>query len=151
MTSPRTKRRGFIRISEKQHQHNGQALLRSIGALVWTLGTRRRKGDFQGTMQTPGIPDVYALLPARAADQYRSPLWWEVKAVDGASRPEQLAFEQAHAATTATHWIGYVRGTFDALVGWLVAHGYVKAQNVPHYYLRDTRAPVSTETERTQV
>jgi hypothetical protein len=52
---------------EKSIQHQIAGLLRTVGARVYNIGTRRRKGDFQGTMQTPGIPDVLAILPFRVA------------------------------------------------------------------------------------
>jgi hypothetical protein len=45
------------RIPEKVIQQQIVTLLRSIGAQVWVLGTRRKRGDYQGTMQTPGLPD----------------------------------------------------------------------------------------------
>ncbi len=137
--------RGAFRISEKQEQANGVALLRTLGADVWVLGTRRRKGDFQGTNQTPGIPDVYALLARHLRDTDviprvggRVPLWWEVKAVGGAVRPEQLHFATVHQASA----VGYVRGTYDDLIAWLISAGVLKPENVPHHHLR--QAPVAS-------
>jgi hypothetical protein len=29
------------------------------------MGTTRRRGDYPGTMQTPGIPDLMAFLPVK--------------------------------------------------------------------------------------
>ena len=46
-------------------------LLKTVGAAVYKIGTKRKKDDYQGTMQTPGIPDLCAFvmratLPARS-------------------------------------------------------------------------------------
>jgi hypothetical protein len=118
------------RIPEKVLQQQGVQLLRARGAAVYVIGTRRRKGDYPGTCMSAGIPDVLAFLPANwsTADAPRQ-LWWEVKTADGRATPQQLAFAE-HCARAGQ---AYVRGDLDALVAWLVAHGYLKADNVAHY------------------
>lgn len=75
-------RRPTTRVPEKAVQAQIVHLLRSIGANVYVLGTTRRKGDHQGTMQTPGIPDLYVFLPRLPSglDNHISTLWVEVKA-----------------------------------------------------------------------
>jgi len=73
---------------EKGEQAGGIKLLRTLGATVYTFGTRRSRGkacprcgtfvpEHQGTRQTPGIPDVFAFLPARNGK--RVLLCWEAK------------------------------------------------------------------------
>jgi hypothetical protein len=101
------------RISEKAEQQAIVDLLRLIGAKVYILGTKRRKGDYQGTMQTPGIPDLYAFL-------HNQPLWIEVKA-RGGNRSE-AQFEFANAATGACH--AYFCGTADEFTAYLRDLGF---------------------------
>lgn len=130
------------RISEKVEQQHGITLLRSIGADVWVLGTRRAKTDFQGTRQTPGLPDVFAVLPklprytydqpVRAevvGDPARRALWWECKAIGGRLRPEQQHFQTC--CQQADLW--HVVGPFDALLEALAERGYVNRGSLAHY------------------
>jgi hypothetical protein len=117
---------------EKYEQTDGVRLLQSLGAKVYILGTRRRKGDYPGTMQTPGIADVEAWLPRPKL------LWvlddelllkWEVKrARDSRTTPDQLEYEQ-HCKSGG---IAYVRGDLSALMRWLVYAGYLRADQLPH-------------------
>ena len=114
---------------EKTEQANGVALLRLVSRRVYVLGVRRRATDYQGTMQTPGIPDVYAVLkPLSAVDRPR-PLWWECKAVGGRLRPEQAELRDIHAEAGLAH----VVGTFQTLADWLVDHGYLSRNQLPAY------------------
>ena len=48
---------------EKEIQADIVKLLNTVGAAVYKIGTTRKKGDHQGTMQTPGIPDLVAFVP----------------------------------------------------------------------------------------
>lgn len=139
---------------EKHEQAAIVELLTSIGSAVYVLGTRRPAGkpcpqcgtfvpEHQGTRQTPGLPDVYAVLPPRQATMLREPLWIEVKAPAGPSRkagtltPEQEAFRDvAHTANTC-----YVAGGIDAVIAWLVKAGYLKGSQVPHYRLHSGETP----------
>jgi len=127
------------RIPEKVEQANGVALLRSLGGRAWVLGTRRRRGDHQGTMQTPGIPDVWAFLPP---PRYKSPLdgkmpaspkgcglWWEAKAEDGRRSPMQELFANCCADCD----VAYVVGTLDDLFKFLIDGGWLLADNVAYY------------------
>lgn len=52
-----------LRLPEKAVQQQIVHLLRSLGAHVYEIGTRRRRQDYPGTMQSPGIPDLVAFLP----------------------------------------------------------------------------------------
>jgi len=145
------------RVSEKVEQSHGVQLLRSLGAAVYVIGHPSPSDGrtFRGTGQTPGIPDVYAFLPARrqwtelaaqvdaayANERLRGAgrpiaLWWEVKAKDGRLRPEQAEFQRSCQAACVEH----VVGDFDALIAWLVACHYVKAESFPHYRQSAVRA-----------
>lgn len=116
-------RRDAIVRYEKAEQADGIRLLQFIGAAVYVLGTRRRRGDYQGTMQTPGIPDVHCFLPPRHGVATTPMLQWEVKrSKGGRTSPAQLAYEQC----CRSAGIHYVRGDVAALTAWLVDHGYVR-------------------------
>jgi len=97
-------------------------MLESIGAAVYVLGTRRRRGDFQGTNQTPGIPDLYVVLPARGEIAARH-LWIEVKTPGGRMRPAQQVFADLCESTGMSH----VWGDLDNVVGFLERGGWLKA------------------------
>lgn len=111
---------------EKAQQEQGIALLRSLGGAVYRLGVRRRATDFQGTMQTPGLPDVQAFLPHRGSG-VRTFVCWEVKAPGGRLRPEQLTF-QTHCFEAG---VAHVAGDLTALMHWLVGAGFLRADQLP--------------------
>lgn len=116
-------------VSEKVEQSHIVQLLRSIGAKVYVSGTHRRREDFQGTMQTPGIPDIEAFIPNRCGIGGYRLLKVEVKRIGGRLRPEQQEYQQLCDQASVAH----VVGNLDAVIGWLVREGYVKASSVPHY------------------
>jgi hypothetical protein len=125
------------RVPEKIVQSQGCNLLRSVGGAVYVLGTRRPRGDYQGTRQTPGLADVYAFLPAIAAREIpMRALWWEAKADGGRPSPEQLIFGARCAS--ADH--DYVRGGVDALVAYLIRTRRLKPDQIAQY-----RTPAATE------
>lgn len=113
---------------EAGQQEQGIALLRSMGAKVYRLGVRRRKGDYAGTMQTEGLPDVLAFIPHRGAG-VRTFVAWECKAPGGRLRPEQIEF--------ATHCfeagVAHVTGDLTALMAWLVQAKFLRADQLPHH------------------
>jgi hypothetical protein len=121
---------------EKVEQAHIVQLLRSFGR-VYVMGTRRRSGDFQGTMQSPGIPDLMAFLrppPLRRYDPARGQpfmrlLFVECKARGGRLRAEQQLFRDEAVAAGIAH----VVGDLDAVIAWLIDAGYLKADSVPHY------------------
>jgi hypothetical protein len=116
---------------ERVEQRQIVNLLRSLGATVYVLGTTRRQGDHMGTMQTPGIPDLWAFLPARSGvSTLYLCLWVEVKAPGGRLRPEQRAFRDQCTARGVPHVVGGV----DAVIAWLIDAGYLLPQNVAHYH-----------------
>lgn len=111
------------RIPERVVQRQIVHLLRSLGAQVWVLGTARPRTDgHQGTCQTPGLGDLFAVLRGRA-------LWCEVKARGGKLRPEQVVFRDAVQTTPCHHVVGGV----DEVVAWLVGQGVLRADAVAHY------------------
>jgi hypothetical protein len=116
---------------EKVIQAQVVALLRSIGAQVYVLGTRRPRGDHPGTCQTPGLPDLYAFLPQAPLRLRYGPLalWVEVKAAGGRASAAQETFVDQCQASDVPHVIGGV----DDVLAFLVVGGWVKADNVPHY------------------
>lgn len=121
-----------VRISERQVQASIVQLLKTLGARVWVLGTVRRVGDYAGTMQTPGIPDLLAFLPPRPCPPHCSgeacpkpyrQLWIEVKADGGRLRPQQTFFRDSCELAGVEH----ITGDLDAVLRYLRAAGYVKA------------------------
>lgn len=123
------RQRPVWRVPEKAEQAHGVQLLRTLGATVYVLGTRRGRGDYQGTCQTPGICDVFAFLPARGPLVRRVLLAWECKAVGGRLSPAQLVFQRCCVLSGIAH----LTGPFDALIAWLTSYGYVQGESVPHY------------------
>jgi hypothetical protein len=116
-----------LKVPEKAEQAAIVRLLASLGAKVYVLGTRRPAGDYQGTRQTPGLPDVLAFLPLHAArrghfEQSRELLAIEVKAKGGRLRPEQVVFRELCQQASVAH----VVGGLDAVIAWLTARGYLK-------------------------
>ena len=118
---------GRRRQPEKTEQAAIVQLLCGLGAAVYPIGTHRRRGDYQGTMMAPGLPDVLALLP-----QERGVLFVEVKAPRGRLRPEQAVFRQrcldCHSAQ-----IHHVVGGLDAVIGYLIGVGLLKSTQVAYY------------------
>ena len=57
---------GRVTQLEKEIQADIVKLLETVGAAVYKIGTTRKKGDHQGTMQTPGIPDLCAFVDRAA-------------------------------------------------------------------------------------
>jgi hypothetical protein len=120
------------RVPERVEQEHIKRLLRSVGGQVYVMGTTRRRGDYGGTMQTEGIPDLMAFLPRRGSDvasTQRTFLFVECKARGGRLRPEQVQFRELCLDADVAH----VVGDLDAVIEWLAARGYVKADSVPHY------------------
>ena len=75
-------------VPEKQIQADIVTLLETVGAAVYKIGTTRKKGDHQGTMQTPGIPDLVAFVRVPIAAVFPDwrtlvQLWIEVKRPGG--------------------------------------------------------------------
>lgn len=117
------------RVPEKVVQAQGVNLIRSIGGAAWVLGTRRRRGDHPGTMQSPGVPDVIFFLPPPPLRGAPVIGFWEVKARDGRMSREQVVFRDCCLAASAPH----VTGDLDALIVFLADGGWIVRKNLAHY------------------
>jgi hypothetical protein len=98
------------------------------------LGTRRRKGDYQGTMQTPGIGDLYGFLPPpryNPAVTTWTDVWVEAKAPGGRASDEQKEFRSFCLQAGTPH----VLGTVDAFIAYLITGGWMRPDQVAHYRL----------------
>lgn len=134
---------------EKREQAAIVRLLRTLGAQVWVLGTQRRRTDYPGTMQTPGLPDLIASLPrgrqgcsARRAVESPTPavrLEVEVKAAGGRLSPAQRTYRQ-HALACG---IAHVVGGLDEVIAWLLDRGFLRPEQVPY----DRRCDIMSERE----
>ena len=112
---------------EKEIQADIMEMLETVGATVYRIGTTRKKGDYQGTMQTPGIPDLLAFvrIPARKMTDMRPhavQLWIEVKRPGGKMSDTQLAFRW----NALNAGCEYVVGGVDEVLAWLKERGVVK-------------------------
>ena len=125
---------------EKTEQGSIINLLEMLGGIVHTLGTRRaqycglcggRTTD-QGTRQTPGLPDLYVVLPP-APTPYPQPgtpsvaLWIEVKGKGGTLSHEQVMFRARSLAADVPVLVGGVA----EVVAFLETHGWLKPTEVP--------------------
>lgn len=118
------------RVPETQVQWQCVTLYRSMGARVYVIGTKRRQGDYQGTMQSPGVADLLIFLPPLSAGATRKvQLWHEVKAELGRLSDDQKLFRADCAASDQAHIVGGI----DAAYEFLINGGWLDAKNVPHY------------------
>jgi hypothetical protein len=122
------------RQDEKTEQASIVNLLAQLGAAVYVLGTRRATAcglcggpsTDRGTRQTPGIPDLFAILPA-APTTYPQPgtpdvpVWIEVKGNGGMLALEQATFKTQCEAAGLLHIVGGVDQVVAALElgGWI--------------------------------
>lgn len=111
---------------EKHEQADGIKLLELVGAKVYVLGTRRKRGDHQGTMQTPGIPDVLAFLPTppMLEDGSWKAVWFEFKRAKGGKLSEaQEEFQTYCRAASVDHVVAHGSG---AVADYLKKGGWLK-------------------------
>ena len=105
-------------------------LLKSLGGEIYKSSTTRRRGDYQGTMQTPGIPDLEIFMPppkARPADNHVL-VKIEVKAQKGRMSPAQQRYRQLCLLSNTHHIVG----GFDEVLDWLISHAYLESEQVLH-------------------
>ena len=95
---------------EKEIQADIVKLLETVGAAVYRIGTTRKKGDHQGTMQTPGIPDLLAFveIPKGRWSPELVQLWIEVKRPGGTCSEDQDAFTANAVMARCEHIVGGV-------------------------------------------
>ena len=113
---------------ERAEQANIVRLLRSLGATVYVLGTTRRKGDYHGTMQTPGLPDLLAFVQCPDVGAVEL-IAIEVKAPGGRLRSEQRVFGDLCAMADVDHIVGGL----DAVVDWLIMCGVLRDRHTRAY------------------
>ena len=121
---------------EKGEQLAIRDLMKTLGAAEYVLGTVRRKGDHPGTMQTPGLPDLQFFLPEKRVEMklYRTRRFVVVeakRAKGGRFSSEQIEYRGLALAAG----IDYIGGSLDDVIAWLIAEGYLSANQVPHYRL----------------
>ena len=102
-------------------------LLKSLGARVYVLGTTRRKGDYQGTMMTAGLPDLMAFLPhGRVSGDGWILLIVEVKAPKGRMSKPQRDFRENCLCAGVEH----IAGGLDEVFSWLIQNKYLRQDQV---------------------
>lgn len=110
---------------ERAEQAEIVKLLRMLGASVYVLGTTRKRGDYQGTCMTPGIPDLYVLWPSADETQcFERGMWIEVKSATGRLSAAQRRFQaECHGAG-----IQHLVGGLDAVIAWCQQNGKLRTQ-----------------------
>ena len=109
-------------------------LLITIGAKVYVSGTTRRKGDYQGTMQSAGIPDLEVFLPKRArVANMRTCRVWKIEVKTG--RATMTKAQRDYAELCLKAGIAHIVGDLDTVIAWLVAEGYLTRGQVLHEHL----------------
>lgn len=113
--------------SEKVEQAGIIALIRALGGYVWELSQRR------ATQQTPGIGDLYCVVPARAGEFPPAiALWVEAKRSRGGRvSPAQKHFQQCCALALAVH----VTGSLAAVEQWAIERGLLQITPVGGYII----------------
>lgn len=122
---------------ERVEQLGIRRLMLSLGAKEYVLGTTRRKGDYAGTMQTPGIPDLQFFLPEKRArfDAEAKPFTRRLVIVE-AKRAKGGRFSAPqieYRGLTQAAGVDYIGGCLDDVIAWLVREGYLDPKNLPHY------------------
>lgn len=105
---------------ERAEQRAILEVLPLVGAEWWVLGTVRKRGDYQGTCQTPGICDIVAFVPRVNARAWSELVMIEGKAPGGRLSPAQKRFKAACNRADVEHLVGGV----DAVLAWLRARGH---------------------------
>ena len=92
--------------------------------MVYVLGITRKRGDHPGTMQTAGLPDLFAFLPYEHGEQrYGERLVAvEVKAPGELPTHPQVDFAEHCDAAGIAHVIG----GFEAVVAWALGEGLIE-------------------------
>jgi hypothetical protein len=124
---------------EDVEQNGIRELVAWMNGRTWVLGTRRRKDDYQGTNQTPGLADLWNVVPTTTRGAELLPalgFWWETKAPQGRRSPEQIAFGDA----CVMAGVPYGYGTLNDFIAWLIARGRLRPDQVAHYRRPDAAA-----------
>ena len=105
---------------ERAEQRAILDVLKLVGAEWWVLGTTRKRGDYQGTCQTPGLGDIVAFVPRVNARAWSEQVWIEAKAPGGRLSPAQKRFKAACERADIAHIVGGI----DVVLAWLRARGH---------------------------
>jgi len=125
---------------EKHEQAQILTLVETLGGIAYVLGTRRaqycgvcgsRTTD-QGTRQTPGISDLFVILPPAPRPFPQSenpwiPIWIECKGKGGTLTPEQVTFRNYCRHARIAHLVGGV----DETIAWLELGGWIRTARRP--------------------
>lgn len=139
------RRPATVRQPERAEQEAVKRLLAALGAKFYVAGVTRKKGDYQGTMQTPGLPDLpLVFLPRFKLGDLSDPhLMYQLVVVECKSPAAAKTkwgglspFQREAKAYCLGAGVPYVHGDLDAIIGWLIDHSYLKPSQVPHYRLR---------------
>lgn len=144
ITAAVSRRRGKPEEVEQEHV---KQILRSMGAKFWVAGTRRKKADYQGTMQTPGLADLpLVFLPRRIGKsatlgaptytlydflviEMKSPAAMKKKYHDRSREQMELA-ELCKLAG-----VNYVCGDAKTVVQWLIQYEYLKRGSIAAHWM----------------
>jgi len=125
---------------EKHEQASILNLIGQLGGIAYVLGTRRaqycgvcgsRTTD-QGTRQTPGISDLFVILPPAPRPFPQSenpwiPVWIECKGKGGTLTAEQVSFRDYCRRAHLVHLVGGV----GQVAAWLELGGWIKTARRP--------------------
>ena len=119
---------------EKSEQAQILTLVHALGGIAYVLGTRRAqycglcggRNQDQGTRQTPGIADLFVMLPPTNTTYpdpagLWEPIWIEVKGRGGSLSPDQVLFRARCAAAGLVHLVGGV----DEVITYLEGRGWL--------------------------
>lgn len=129
---------------EQKEQEDVKKLLHALGAKFWVAGTKRKRTDYQGTMMTPGLPDIpFVFLPRRGARAgYSQVTLYDLVVIEMKSpqahqkRDGGLSVEQAEFKRFCDlAGITYVHGDAKAIVQWLVEQCYLRADQVATHWM----------------
>jgi hypothetical protein len=112
------------RTPERTEQAEIVKLLEMLGAKVYRIGTTRKRGDYQGTCQSPGISDLWVIWPRTMPMMFGIGMWIEVKAKNGRLRREQQQFRQECIDSNITHLVGGL----DTVIAWCQQNGKLRKQ-----------------------
>lgn len=116
---------------EKSEQAQILTLVQALSGITYVLGTRRAqychlcggRNQDQGTRQTPGIADLFVLLPPldHEPSSLWTPIWIEVKGKGGQLSPDQVTFRARCASAGLVHLVGGI----DEVIAYLEGRGWI--------------------------
>ena len=112
---------------ERVEQAGILALIHALGGYAWELSQSRE------SQQTPGLPDLYATVPARVGDPRGAiSLWIEAKRERlGRTSAAQRHFQKCCEASGTVH----VLGALKEVEAWAVSEGLLTVTPVGGWYI----------------